>query len=330
MAQPSDIPESFGAYLKRERELREIPLDEIAAYTRIKLRALEAIERDDFASLPALAFMRAFIRCYADYIGLNVPDVMLRFDAFVQNRYPELTGEVPIIQKKKPPRQRYVPLALAIVAVLLIALSYWLKKSPHQEKPAPVPAEQPAGNTEPRKAAALPPTSQELGLGDANRPAAAEVMPAPSPEASPAGETHPPEPGEGPAPAEPSAPWTSISDHPLGPPLALASPAPAPEETRPSRPAPKIKHTLTITVNQPCWIQYLIDNDPPRQTILQPDQTVTFAALSSVKINVGNPDGVSSVTYNDQPFKFEPKCSPWWLNFPAGPNDNPCPTRGGR
>ena len=360
MMHDNDIPESFGLYLKRERELRSIELSEIAAFTRIKLRALEAIERDDFASLPALAFVRAFIRCYADYIGLNVPDIMLRFDAFVQNRYPELTGEVPIIPKKAKPRQRYTPLILAIAAVLLIVLSYWLR-SPLPGKPEPQPSEAedsikpatPEHDT-------LPSTSEELGLGNSGPPQVSSAAGSTNPPAT-AGQANSPNPrtampqtasgstapqGPAPEPAEdsspearpeepaeppiPRAPWTSTYEEPLGPPLELAAiPAPVTRNLEAAGPL-RAAHSVIIMVKEPCWIQFSIDGEELRQLILQPEQKVTFEAGSSLKINVGNPDGVISVLHNGQTFVFKPECAPWWLNFPASPDDNVCPTKSGR
>jgi transcriptional regulator with XRE-family HTH domain len=62
---------SFGAELRRERELRGIPLREIAEATKVNLRFLEALERDDFSGLPGGLFTRGFIRAYAHHIGAD-------------------------------------------------------------------------------------------------------------------------------------------------------------------------------------------------------------------------------------------------------------------
>jgi cytoskeletal protein RodZ len=62
---------SFGETLKRERELRKIPLREVAEATKINIRYLEALERSDFSDLPSGAFTRGFIKAYAHHIGLD-------------------------------------------------------------------------------------------------------------------------------------------------------------------------------------------------------------------------------------------------------------------
>jgi cytoskeleton protein RodZ len=68
---------SIGEELKREREFREISLREISDATKINIRMLEAIEKDNFGALPGGIFNRNFIRAYADFIGLD-PELIIR------------------------------------------------------------------------------------------------------------------------------------------------------------------------------------------------------------------------------------------------------------
>jgi hypothetical protein len=62
---------SFGETLKRERELREISLRDIADATKINIRYLEALEQNRFEILPGGLFNKGFIRAYARFIGAN-------------------------------------------------------------------------------------------------------------------------------------------------------------------------------------------------------------------------------------------------------------------
>ena len=61
----------FGEHLRREREMRGVSLDEIAAATRISTRFLEAIEKDQWDQLPGGVFNRGFIRSIARFLGLD-------------------------------------------------------------------------------------------------------------------------------------------------------------------------------------------------------------------------------------------------------------------
>jgi hypothetical protein len=62
---------SFGEDLRRERELRQISLREVADATKINLRFLEALENNDFDTLPGGFFVRGFIKAFARHIGVN-------------------------------------------------------------------------------------------------------------------------------------------------------------------------------------------------------------------------------------------------------------------
>src|SRR4029077_18264381 len=73
----ASLPESFGARLRQRRERQHIALATIAEQTKIKLSLLEALERDDVSRWPSGIFRRAFVRAYAQAIGLD-PDVVVR------------------------------------------------------------------------------------------------------------------------------------------------------------------------------------------------------------------------------------------------------------
>jgi cytoskeletal protein RodZ len=67
---------SFGEELRRERELRSISLREVAEATKVNVRYLEAIERNQFDQLPGGVFNRGFVRAYAEFIGVD-PETMV-------------------------------------------------------------------------------------------------------------------------------------------------------------------------------------------------------------------------------------------------------------
>src|SRR3954469_5291948 len=71
------MSENFGARLRQQREDRQIDLIAISVQTKIKLSLLEGLERDDVSHWPSGIFRRAYIRTYAQFIGLD-PDAILR------------------------------------------------------------------------------------------------------------------------------------------------------------------------------------------------------------------------------------------------------------
>ena len=70
-AGPGLVSMSFGEELRRERELRQITLREVSESTKISLRYLEALERNEFEGLPGGVFNRGFVRAYAEFIGVD-------------------------------------------------------------------------------------------------------------------------------------------------------------------------------------------------------------------------------------------------------------------
>ena len=62
---------SFAENLRRERELRNVALRDIAEATKISERFLKALEEDRIDLLPGGMFPRAFVRQYSRYLGLD-------------------------------------------------------------------------------------------------------------------------------------------------------------------------------------------------------------------------------------------------------------------
>ena len=124
--------ESFGAALKKEREARQISLEDISAATRINVRFLEAIEQGQFDVLPE-AYIRAFVREYADTVGLNADEFLAKLEAIMVPPPQTHTASpvAPPEEATKPPKtarwsaslpefQRHLSLQNVVLAVLSI------------------------------------------------------------------------------------------------------------------------------------------------------------------------------------------------------------------
>jgi transcriptional regulator with XRE-family HTH domain len=91
---------SFGARLRQQREERKVSLDDISAKTKIKASLLEGLEGDDLSRWPQGIFRRAYIRVYAEAIGLE-PDALLQQFLAV---YPEPPEEQLLVAPESPKR----------------------------------------------------------------------------------------------------------------------------------------------------------------------------------------------------------------------------------
>ena len=99
---------SFGPILQRERQQRGITLDDVARATRLARRYLLALENESLNDLPGGPYNRAYLRTYAEYLGLDAdslvrdydkagrlvvePDAMAAMRAVIQHRESQTTG----------------------------------------------------------------------------------------------------------------------------------------------------------------------------------------------------------------------------------------------
>jgi cytoskeletal protein RodZ len=70
---------SLGQELRKEREARNISLDDVVNSTRILRRYLEAVENDHFDALPGKFFVKGIVRSYAKAVGLDEEEWVERF-----------------------------------------------------------------------------------------------------------------------------------------------------------------------------------------------------------------------------------------------------------
>lgn len=131
---------SFGENLRREREMRSVTLEEISDATKISLRALEALEAEDFSKLPGGVFNRNFVRTFARYLGLDEDKILIEFQAICPKGddvdLKQFHPPRPAATLKETPRGR---LAVLILALMLVAGGYAYFAVSRRRAAAPAP-----------------------------------------------------------------------------------------------------------------------------------------------------------------------------------------------
>ncbi len=127
--------ETPGGYLKREREMRGIALEDVARAIRLSTKKLEALEANEYDKLPHPVYVKGFIRAYARYLGLDENDTVLRFEVYWQ----DIDKESPLIfvpeeeslpAEKERARTPYMVVAVsAVLALFVIATIYLIMSS---------------------------------------------------------------------------------------------------------------------------------------------------------------------------------------------------------
>lgn len=69
-----------GETLRAARLAKQVSLQQVEKETKIKLKHLEALESGQFANLPAPVYARAYLRTYAQYLGLDPAPLLRSFN----------------------------------------------------------------------------------------------------------------------------------------------------------------------------------------------------------------------------------------------------------
>ncbi|HEY1215125.1 MAG TPA: helix-turn-helix domain-containing protein [Bryobacteraceae bacterium] len=75
--------ESVGEILRTERLRQGLSLDALSAKTRIPLKSLVAIEKDDPSEMSSAFFYKSFVRQFAARLGLNYSDLKPALETIV-------------------------------------------------------------------------------------------------------------------------------------------------------------------------------------------------------------------------------------------------------
>lgn len=307
-----------GQRLKKAREVRGLTVDQVARELHLSQRFVTAMEADAYKDLPEPAFVRGYMRRYAQLVKLSPDDIAGKFDQCyaADNETPPVdarpSNPIQLLGSITRPRFRLRRVmywgSAAFIAVMLLGV-LWKGLSSHQ-KPSPV-AEEPAAPAAtvpvvpvpaPEAVAPAPvpvtttPAPLPVTTPPATAPAAAPVMnvlPSPAaPSAVPAPAAKP-----APAPAKP-VPLTVV------PAAAATTPAVAPAAAAGVTPGSNGPDTLVITLGAESWVS-VQDAKSPLVGTLKPAGQITLKGQSPFYVNIGNA-AAAAVTLNGKAIDLKP------------------------
>ena len=87
----------IGNSLRTAREQQQLELAAVERETRIRTKYLQALEEERFDVLPGTAYVKGFLRTYADFLGLDGPRFVDEFnERFAPTELPEAPPPVRI------------------------------------------------------------------------------------------------------------------------------------------------------------------------------------------------------------------------------------------
>nr|WP_275444592.1 RodZ domain-containing protein [Paenibacillus sp. ACRRX] len=122
--------------LKKARLEKGLSLDDVQEATKIRKRYLEAIEEGDYKILPGSFYVRAFVKTYAETVGLDPDEVAQYYRQDIPAAEPEPTIE-PMIRKKRSVQHsdkfgKWATTLLMwsfVILIIVIVYYFWVKAS---------------------------------------------------------------------------------------------------------------------------------------------------------------------------------------------------------
>jgi cytoskeleton protein RodZ len=227
------------------------------------VRTLEALERDDYTSLPTEVTVKGFLRSYVRCLGLNEKDVMERYQRFAAE-YFQVPQEADSVNRVVVPDRHHLlqhrlTLAGLGTAGLMIVASAVVLWNPRATPEHPTAISSPLSSPPP-----------EVVVPRVDEPAV----------------------------DQPAVPMPQV---PIGTgAVAISSPAPAP--VPPPNPQPAEAATvqrLVITASEPSWVHAFIDDTDAREALMQPGERLEWSAKKHIRLTDGTAGGVS-VEFNGE------------------------------
>ena len=288
-----------GALLKDERQRKGLDFDQVFEMTKIQPHILEALESEDWPSLPSPIFVKGFVRSYAHAVGLDEREVV---ELYQKTAPHESTTPKPL---GEPVGSRKVLSVVLILLLLIMAVAYFLWETyvPGESDSERTQAIHSVGssmvNSETGQEAFS--KTQERPLMSQKKSVSGEVYEsveqvprtekdfireASSPEASP--ETvdvkHPKEPLS-------EETVTSFSTEPLLDYVPETNPEPEVREL-----------TLKAIVREKTWVRVFVDDENPKEYIFTPGRHPEWKAKEGIELLIGNAGGIG-FEFNGEPIE---------------------------
>ena len=259
----------LGALLRNERENRGLSHEQLSQVTRLRRHFLEALENEEWQNLPPSVFVKGFIRSYAQALGLDEDKLLDLYRSAVTEEVAPLT---PIIEPKKPRRRLVLVLALCLGA-LAIALYLWIGRPLPEQSTVQTQKGLPAEiQEEPAKEEAQP-VVQEMEQGESLKKKE-ETVEVATPRVGQAEMDIP----------ESKSEEKETTEYPTDEDLLTPARAESSGTTD--------WRVLTGIVHLRTWIRIYIDDEAPKEYILQPGSRPQWKARRGFYVLLGNAAGM--------------------------------------
>jgi cytoskeleton protein RodZ len=288
----------LGALLRAKREDMGLTYAQISEQIRVSSRYLEALENEDWDSLPSPTFIKGFIRSYARVLGFSEEGLIALYQETAPPSQP-MAKPLPALPKKKR-AGLYLVLVFAVLAAG-VAVYHWIEHSTFRGKPA-------------EKGSALP-ADERLDVTPADPEALSEKEKAPSNEAqqspgpletardlSQKGQPTAPR-SEGTGSIDKPAEATPRGEDPASPSekAALSEAGKPAPDMAPAAESDTPPLVLNASVKERTWVRVTIDGERPKEYIFDAGSSPEWRAHKGFELLIGNAGGID-LNFNGKKF----------------------------
>ncbi|MFQ5543368.1 MAG: helix-turn-helix domain-containing protein [Nitrospiria bacterium] len=254
--------ENLGEYLRNQRQERDISIEELAARTRIPLRFVHAIEKNQFEEIPNQVSAKGFLRSYVRYIGIEETSALEAFSKIVQKQVPlqnikekdEFLSYLQVNASSKYPFPRKIVFLIGgMISLLLVVAGLLPERKPNLNQKVPAEVVDAKKNGESESAPAV-----DLLVTDEKVLEKVEEFPLENQETSNI--------------ADSRELMSEVNQEPL---------------------------TLSLKALEASWVQVIIDENETKEALLQVDDMVKWQANERFLLTLGNAGGVQ-IFLNDR------------------------------
>lgn len=119
--EPETLQETFGGYLRSFRIERGMTVESVAAATKIAAHCIRDIEENALDRLPPRAYMKSFIRTYANIVGANADVAVNLYLSDIEQK--EATKQ----QQMKRRAKLWIVRRIALAAIVIVSISLLLR-----------------------------------------------------------------------------------------------------------------------------------------------------------------------------------------------------------
>ena len=113
---------TIGGMLRKARENKGISVEEAHKTTKIHPNVIRAIEEDNLENIPGGAYVKAFIKNYAQYLGMNEKDILREYSS----RYPGAAENKPALVLKHKAAIESAPKNYKHIILAVFAFLIWI------------------------------------------------------------------------------------------------------------------------------------------------------------------------------------------------------------